>query len=89
MSKKKPQDQKQEQLRDINIGLAFLDTTWRVAIPLLSIMLGAYWLDNQLDSRPVLTLISIPVSMLVSATLVYTQFRRQGLLDDIYGGKKK
>ena len=53
----------------------FLDTTWRMFVPILATTLLGYVVDKQLDSLPVYVLVGLGVGVLVSALLVWQQYK--------------
>lgn len=69
------------------IALQLLDTTWRVALPILLLSYIGIQLDKHRNSTPLYTLIGFFVSLLVATTLVYKQIK--ALYPDFFKGDKK
>lgn len=54
----------------------FLDTTWRMFIPILLFSLGGYAVDKSFDAMPVATIAGICIGMVLSGVLVYQQYMK-------------
>lgn len=55
------------------IGLTFLDTTWRMAVPVILFALGGIFADLKLGTKPWLTLLAVVLGFVVSGWLVKKQ----------------
>ncbi len=69
------------------IALQLLDTTWRVALPILLLSFIGAKLDKHYGTMPRYTLIGFFVSLALSTTLVYKQIKN--LYPDFFKGDKK
>ncbi|MDB5164195.1 MAG: hypothetical protein JWS12_813 [Candidatus Saccharibacteria bacterium] len=57
------------------VALQLLDTTWRVALPILLLSYGGTRLDRHWHSTPLLSLIGFFVSLPLAVLLVYRQIK--------------
>jgi len=55
------------------IAVAFLDTTWRIAIPVLAMTMLGIFADRKLGTKPWLTLLSVVIGFGLAALLVKRQ----------------
>ncbi len=55
------------------VALTFLDTTWRIATPVVLFTIFGIWLDLRLGSKPWLTLLSVVVGFVMAVLLVKRQ----------------
>ncbi len=55
--------------------LTMADTTWRMFIPSIAIIGSALWADLEFQTKPWLTLLSVPLGLGVSILLVRQQLR--------------
>ncbi|MDX1765973.1 MAG: AtpZ/AtpI family protein [Candidatus Saccharimonadales bacterium] len=53
------------------LGNHLAETAWRVAVPFLVFSLGGIWLDSQLDSDPLYSVIGVFVALIAVAVVVY------------------
>lgn len=53
----------------------FLDTTWRMFVPILVTTLLGYLADKQFASRPVGVLIGLGLGIVISVLLVWQQYK--------------
>ncbi len=58
------------------LAVQFLDTTWRMATPVLLMTTGGIWLDRHLGTKPWLTLVSVLVGFGIAAWMVRLQLDR-------------
>jgi hypothetical protein len=59
-----------------SLGVQFLDTTWRMATPVLLLTLAGIWCDKRWGTKPWLTLVSVLLGFGVAAWLVKLQLDR-------------
>lgn len=57
------------------VALQFLDTAWRVALPILVITYIGVKLDRQNDTMPLYSLIGFFLSLIMATILVYQQIK--------------
>ncbi len=69
------------------IAVAFLDTTWRIAIPVIGMTLLGIFADRRLGSKPWLTLLSVAFGFGLAALLVKRQIAAVQKADDQKGTK--
>lgn len=69
------------------IAMQLLDTTWRVALPILLFSYIGIRLDKHYDSEPLYTLISFFLSLAFATLLVYRQIKN--LYPSFFKGSKK
>ncbi|HLZ14904.1 MAG TPA: AtpZ/AtpI family protein [Candidatus Saccharimonadales bacterium] len=55
------------------IALTFLDTTWRIAVPVVGATLAGIYADRHLHTKPWLTLLSVVLGFALAALLVKSQ----------------
>ena len=55
------------------IALQMMDTTWRVALPIILLTYGGVSLDKHLNTSPLYSLIGLFVSLAMATLLVYRQ----------------
>jgi F0F1-type ATP synthase assembly protein I len=55
------------------LGLELLDTTWRIAVPVLLFAAGGIFADIKLDTKPWLTLSMVIVGFIFAGILVKKQ----------------
>jgi putative F0F1-ATPase subunit (Ca2+/Mg2+ transporter) len=55
------------------IALTFLDTTWRIAVPVILFSLVGIFADRHLGSKPWLTLLGVVIGFVFAALLVKRQ----------------
>ncbi len=65
----------------------FLDTSWRVAVPILLLTLLGHWLDTRNHTLPLFSVIGLLLSIVVSSYLIYIQLKMA--FPDMFGGKKQ
>jgi len=53
-----------------SIGLQFLDTTWRVAVPVVLFVLIGIFADRHLSTKPWLTLLGVLIGFVLAGFLV-------------------
>ncbi len=58
------------------IAIQLMDTTWRVALPILLFTLTGIHFDKQYGTSPTLTLIGLFLSLATSTLLVYRQIKQ-------------
>lgn len=51
---------------------------WMIAVPAVLFVIGGAWLDAYFDTKPVLTLASIPLALTVSAISVWRVIKQLG-----------
>lgn len=69
------------------MALQLLDTTWRVALPILLLSIIGIKFDNHYASAPRYTLIGFFLSLVIATALVYRQIKT--LYPDFFKGGKK
>lgn len=52
------------------------DTTWRLFVPVLALLLGGMWLDGKTGRKPLFALAGVTLGFLLAAALVYQQYRQ-------------
>lgn len=57
------------------MGMA--DTTWRMFVPTLPLIMAGNWLDNKYATKPWLMLAGALVGGAIAAVLIYAQLRRK------------
>lgn len=80
------QQQKNTSVSGLELAALFLDTSWRVAVPILVLSLGGHWLDGKQSTTPLFTLIGFFVSLVLATYLVYRQLKFA--FPSMFGGKK-
>lgn len=70
----------------LELAALFLDTSWRVAVPILALSLLGHWLDTKQDTTPLFTLVGFFSSLVLAVYLVYRQLKFA--FPDMFGGKK-
>ena len=80
------QQRKNTSVSGLELAALFLDTSWRVAVPILTLSLLGHWLDTKQHSLPLFTLIGFFSSLLLAVYLVYRQLKFA--FPDMFGGKK-
>jgi F0F1-type ATP synthase assembly protein I len=55
------------------VALAFLDTTWRIAAPVILFMVLGIIADRRLGTKPWITLLSVAIGFVLAALLVKRQ----------------
>ncbi len=55
------------------LGLTFLDTTWRMSIPVIVFVVGGIIADRSLDTKPWFTLLAVVLGFVVSGFLLKKQ----------------
>jgi len=55
------------------LALQLLDTSWRIALPIVVLSIIGVRLDQHFHTRPVLTIGSMLLALIISVTLVYKQ----------------
>jgi F0F1-type ATP synthase assembly protein I len=55
------------------IGLQFLDTTWRIAVPVVIMTLIGIFVDLQLGTKPWLTLVAVVIGFALAGVLLKRQ----------------
>lgn len=58
------------------------DTTWRMFVPILGLMLLGLWVDNSNATKPLYTFIGLGAGVLVAVALVWLQIKQ------VMSGKK-
>lgn len=71
---------------NLEIAGLFLDTSWRVAIPILALTLTGHWLDTKHQTTPIFVVIGLLLSIALSSYLIYIQLK--SAFPDMFGGKK-
>lgn len=61
---------------DWAIALQLMDTTWRVAIPIVIFAPTGIWLDRHSASKPLFTLLGLFLSLATATLLVYQQIHQ-------------
>ncbi len=57
------------------IGLQFLDTSWRVALPIVVLSYAGITLDKHSGTKPLFTLIGFFTALAISTGLVFVQIK--------------
>ncbi len=68
------------------IAFQLMDTTWRVAIPILLLCYIGIQIDKHNNSSPLFTLIGLFASLIISTLLVYRQIK--SLYPEFFKGGK-
>jgi len=55
------------------VALAFLDTTWRIATPVVGMTILGIWADRSWGTKPWLTLLSVVIGFGMAVLLVKSQ----------------
>lgn len=55
------------------LGLDLLDTTWRIAVPVILLAVGGILLDRTLNTAPWITLLGVVIGFGIAALLVKKQ----------------
>lgn len=86
-SDSKKQNPKPSDYEDLNkLPLYMGEVTWRVAVPIFLLSIGGHWLDGKFDTRPVLSIAGVLLSIFFASLLVYRFISRT--FPDAFGGKK-
>lgn len=56
--------------------LTIADTTWRLFIPIIGLMLGGLWLDVQSGTKPWLMVVGIVLGTSIAVWLVWAQIKK-------------
>lgn len=54
----------------------FLDTTWRMFVPILVTTLIGYGLDKLYETRPTGVLLGVAAGVILSVALIYQQYKK-------------
>ncbi|HKU18081.1 MAG TPA: AtpZ/AtpI family protein [Candidatus Saccharimonadales bacterium] len=65
-----------------SVALAFLDTTWRIATPVVLCTLLGIYADLHLGTKPWLTLLAVIVGFICGALLVKKQIQAVQKMED-------
>jgi hypothetical protein len=52
------------------------DTTWRMFVPVLSLLAGGIWLDRTLGTKPIMTIVGLMIGVGVAGLLIRQQIKR-------------
>lgn len=52
------------------------DTTWRLFVPVLGLLVCGMWLDGKTDKKPLFALIGVLLGFLIAVGLIYQQYRQ-------------
>lgn len=63
------------------VALAFLDTTWRIATPVLIFTILGIWADRSFGTKPWITFICVPVGFAFAVLLVKKQLEAVQKMD--------
>ncbi|HJQ08708.1 MAG TPA: AtpZ/AtpI family protein [Candidatus Saccharimonadales bacterium] len=58
------------------IGMDFLDTTWRIAVPVVALTLLGIFIDRRFDTAPGITLVMAVTGFVIAGLLVKRQLSR-------------
>ncbi len=60
----------------IALILSMADTTWRMFVPTVGLLLAGHSLDNRLDTNPWLMVLGLVLGAVIAGWLVVTQLKR-------------
>jgi len=69
------------------ITLQFLDTSWRVALPIIVFSLIGHKIDQQQNSGPLFLMLGFFVSLPIMVLLIYRQLK--GAYPDMFNSKRE
>lgn len=52
------------------------DTTWRLFVPVLGLLVGGMWLDGKTDKKPLFALVGVILGAAIAVGLIYQQYRQ-------------
>lgn len=70
------------------VAMAFLDTTWRIATPVILFTILGIYLDLHIGTKPWLTFVSVVLGFGAAALLVKRQLQAVEQADKTRGGKQ-